>query len=112
MSTALQAVEPIDEPGFEPVAPMREVQDSAPPETLAPGSARALFPWLPCTLALDVPLTRFTVRDLLQMRSGSIVETDCHQSSDIPMRVNGLLMAWTEFEVIGERLAARITDLA
>jgi flagellar motor switch/type III secretory pathway protein FliN len=112
MSTALQTMEPLAEPGPEPAAPLSEAQSAAPPATPAPGSARALFPWLPCTLALDVPLTSFTVRNLLQMRSGTIVETDCHQSSDIPMRVNGLLMAWTEFEVIGERLAARITDLA
>jgi flagellar motor switch protein FliN/FliY len=41
-----------------------------------------------------------------------VLETSCHQSMDIPLRVNGLLLAWTEFEVVGERLAARITDLA
>jgi len=39
------------------------------------------------------------------------VQTACHQSTDIPLQVNGMLMAWTEFEVVGERLAARITDL-
>ena len=107
MSTALQTVEPVGDPA----APLREPQPG-PADTAAQGSARSLFPWLPCTLALDVPVTHFTVRDLLQIRAGSIVETDCHQSSDIPLRVNGLLMAWTEFELVGERLAARITDLA
>jgi flagellar motor switch/type III secretory pathway protein FliN len=107
MSTALQTVEPAGDP----TAPLREAQ-AGPADTGASASARSLFPWLPCTLALDVPVTHFTVRDLLQIRPGSIVETDCHQSSDIPMRVNGLLMAWTEFELVGERLAARITDLA
>ncbi len=112
MSTALQTLEQNGAPPVEPAAPLRDLNSSNPAETHAPGTARALFPWLPCTLALDVPVTHFTVRDLLQIRPGSIVETDTHQSSDIPMRVNGLLMAWTEFEVIGERLAARITDLA
>ncbi len=71
-----------------------------------------VLPWLPCTLALDVPVIRFTVRSLLELAPGVILETSCHQSMDIPMRVNGLLIAWTEFEVVGERLAARITDLA
>ncbi len=71
-----------------------------------------MLPWLPCTLALDVPVMRFTVRALLDLVPGVVLETSCHQSMDIPLRVNGLLMAWTEFEVVGERLAARITDLA
>ena len=83
--------------------------------SLAPAPPRRpveVLPWLPCTLALDIPVIRFTVRSLLELAPGIILETGVHQSMDIPMRVNGLLMAWTEFEVVGERLAARITDLA
>ena len=86
--------------------------DEAPlPETPRRRPAEAL-PWLPCTLALDVQVVQFTVRALLELAPGAILETSCHQSMDIPLRVNGLLLAWTEFEVVGERLAARITDLA
>jgi flagellar motor switch/type III secretory pathway protein FliN len=70
-----------------------------------------LLPWLPCTLVLEVPVVMFSVGTLLNLKVGGLVETAWHQSTDIPMRVNGLLMAWTEFEVVGERLAARITDL-
>ena len=71
-----------------------------------------LLPWLPCTLALDLPVTNFTVGDLLKLTRGSIVETTYHQSSDLPLRVNGQLVGWTEFEVVGERLAVRLTDLS
>jgi flagellar motor switch/type III secretory pathway protein FliN len=70
------------------------------------------LPWLPCRLALDIPVLRFTVGDLLGLVSGSIVETSYHQSSDLPLRVNGQLVGWTEFEVVGERLAVRLTDLS
>ena len=70
------------------------------------------LPWLPCTLALDLPVLRFTVGDLLSLTNGSIVETSYHQSSDLPLRVNGQLVGWTEFEVVGERLAVRLTDLS
>jgi flagellar motor switch/type III secretory pathway protein FliN len=62
-------------------------------------------------MALEVPVVDFTVGHLLKLRQGSLVHTGCHQSSDLPLNVNGILMAWTEFEVVGERLAARITDL-
>jgi flagellar motor switch/type III secretory pathway protein FliN len=70
------------------------------------------MPWLPCTLSVDLPVVRFTIGDLLHLTPGSIVETACHQTSDVPVRVNTLLMGWTEFEVVGDRLAVRITDLA
>lgn len=69
------------------------------------------LPWLPCTLTLEVPVTDFTVASLLRLAPGTLVETACHQSADLPLRVNGVVMALTEFEVVGERLAARITDL-
>ena len=68
--------------------------------------------WLPCTLALDLPVQRFTVRDLLGLAEGSVIETIYHQSSDLPLQVNGQLVGWTEFEVVGERLAVRLTDLS
>lgn len=71
-----------------------------------------LIPWLPCTLALDIPVVKFTVRHLLEMAKGSIVETHYHQSSDLPLRANGQLVGWTEFEVVGDRLAVRLTDLS
>ena len=79
------------------------------PQERDPGE---FLPWLPCTLALDLPVVNFTVGDLLGLTKGSIVETAYHQSSDLPLRVNGQLVGWTEFEVVGERLAVRLTDLS
>ena len=79
------------------------------PQERDPGE---FLPWLPCTLALDLPVVNFTVGDLLSLTIGSIVETAYHQSSDLPLRVNGQLVGWTEFEVVGERLAVRLTDLS
>lgn len=68
--------------------------------------------WLPCRVTVEVPVVRFTIADLLALAKGSIVETACHHTSDVPLRVNRLLIGWTEFEVIGDRLAVRITDQA
>ena len=83
--------------------------------TPPPVSAQAMverFGWLACELSLSISIEKFTVGDLLQLNKGSIVETTCHYTSDIPLRANGLLIGWTEFEVIGSRLAVRITELA
>lgn len=82
-------------------------------DQLGESSARELLdrmPWLPCMLTLEIPVVRFTIRNLLELTKGSIVETACHHTSDVPLRVNELLIGWTEFEVIGEHLAVRITD--
>jgi flagellar motor switch/type III secretory pathway protein FliN len=85
----------------------------SPPETPKNETDRLdRMPWLPCTLSVDVPVVRFTIGDLLRLTEGSIVETACHQTSDVPLRVNHLLIGWTEFEVIDDRLAVRITDQA
>jgi flagellar motor switch/type III secretory pathway protein FliN len=88
-----------------------------PTDPLKPGStisAQSLdsMPWLPCALSLEVPIVGFTIGDLLMLTTGSVVESSCHHTSDVPLRVNQLLIGWTEFEVIGDRLAVRITDQA
>ena len=96
-------------------APMVEAKSGQGPQLVEKHQEKdpcELLPWLPCHLALDIPVVKFTVGDLLGLAPGSIVETAHHQSSDLPLRVNGQLVGWTEFEVVGERLAVRLTDLS
>ena len=70
------------------------------------------MPWLPCTLTLDVPVVHFTIADLLELKQGSIVQTAWHHTSDVPLRANQVLIGWTEFDVIEDRLVVRITEQA
>jgi flagellar motor switch/type III secretory pathway protein FliN len=70
------------------------------------------MPWLPCMLTLELPVVNFTIADLMKLAPGAIVETACHHTSDVPLRVNQLLIGWTEFDVIDDHLAVRITDQA
>ncbi len=67
--------------------------------------------WLPCTLVLEVPVASFTVGSLLRLEVGSIVETSSHHNADLPLEVNGQILGLTEFEVVGERLAVRLTGV-
>jgi flagellar motor switch/type III secretory pathway protein FliN len=85
-----------------------ETKEQNSPE-LDPGK---LLPWLPCTLALEIPVAKFNVRKLYGLAEGSLLETAYHQSSDLPLLANGQLVGWTEFEVVGDRLAVRLTDLS
>jgi flagellar motor switch/type III secretory pathway protein FliN len=70
------------------------------------------FEWLPCRLTLEVPVGEFTLGDLLRLQVGSVVATAIRSTSEIPLSVNGQLIARVQFEMIGERLAARIMELA
>jgi flagellar motor switch/type III secretory pathway protein FliN len=67
---------------------------------------------LPCLLTVDLPLPGFKVADLLKLRAGSVVGTNWHATRDVPLRINGTLIGWSEFEVVGKQLAARLTELA
>ena len=67
---------------------------------------------LPCLLTIDLPLRSFTVRDLLQLERGTIVESKNANGAHVPVAVNSRLLGWAEFEVVEDRLAVRMTELA
>ena len=67
--------------------------------------------WLKCALSVELPLHGFTVRDLLQLSVGSIVETQWKNGDDMPLRANQRQVAWIEFEALGDSLAVRVTEL-
>ena len=68
--------------------------------------------WLPCTVSVDLPLRRFTVRTLLQLEPGAILESNLADGADLPVSVNSQLIGWGEFEIVGQALAVRLTELA
>ncbi len=67
---------------------------------------------LPCELTVDLPLPDFKVADFLALRPGSVVGTGWRLARDIPLRINGTLIGWAEFEGAGNRMAVRVTELA
>lgn len=67
---------------------------------------------LPCQLTVDLPLPAFKVADFLALRVGSVIGTGWRVGHDIPLRVNGTLVGWGEFEGSGAKLAVRLTELA
>lgn len=59
-----------------------------------------------------VKVRSFRVQDLLAMQKGSVVETVHEHTQDVPVRCSGALLLWSEFEVLDQRLAVRVTRLA
>jgi flagellar motor switch/type III secretory pathway protein FliN len=84
-----------------------------------PGEVSVLIPeemweeanWLACLLSVDLPVESFTVRELLLLEPGAILETKNANSADVPVIVNSQRIGWAEFEVVGQRLGIRITEL-
>jgi flagellar motor switch/type III secretory pathway protein FliN len=67
---------------------------------------------LPCELMVDLPIPGFRIADLLQLRPGSVINAVWRVGQDVPLRLNGTLVGWGEFEVMGNSLAVRLTELA
>lgn len=67
---------------------------------------------LPCMLTIDLRLRSFTVRDLLRLEPGTIVASENANGAHVPVTVNSRLLGWAEFEVVDDRLAVRMTELA
>lgn len=76
----------------------------------APDAWAQVLP-LPCRLTVEVPLPGFTVGDALRLRRSSVINSHWRVGTDIPLRLNGELIARGEFEVVGSHLAVRITEL-
>lgn len=66
--------------------------------------------WLPCQVSVEFPVRNFSVRDLLGLAVGSLVETEWKSGNDAPLRVNGWQVGWVEFEQIGDLLGVRVTE--
>ena len=67
---------------------------------------------LPCDVAISLPVPGLRVRDLLGLAPGFVMRTTAPISADVPLWVNGQVIAWCEFEVVNERLGVRVTELA
>jgi flagellar motor switch/type III secretory pathway protein FliN len=67
---------------------------------------------VPETLTALIPLRRFTVRSLLLLDKGQMIESNRSLTEDIPMKIGGVQIAWGEFEVVERTMALRVTRVA
>jgi flagellar motor switch protein FliN len=77
----------------------------------------ATDPWarvesLPCRLSVEIPVPDFTVADLVRLEPGRLIDTRWTVGADMPLDINGQLIAWSEFEILNNHVAVRLTELA
>jgi flagellar motor switch protein FliN len=67
---------------------------------------------LPTSLSVEIPVPNFSVADLMKIARGQLINTRWTVGEDVPLRVNGQLIAWSEFEIVNNHVAVRLTELA
>jgi len=77
----------------------------------------AADPWarveaLPCLLSIEIPVPAFTVADFVSLQPGRLIDTHWTVGQDVPLHINGALVAWSEFEIVNNHIAVRLTELA
>jgi flagellar motor switch protein FliN len=63
------------------------------------------------TLALEVGRAKMSVRDLLQLAPGAVVELDRLAGEPLDVLVNGVRIARGEVVVVNEKFGIRLTDV-
>ncbi len=66
---------------------------------------------LPCRLNVSLEVPHFTIRDLLLLQVNSLVDTRRPEGAHVPVKVNGVMVGWAEFDVLEGRLAVRLTEM-
>lgn len=66
---------------------------------------------IPITIAMEIGRTRLSIRNLLQLNQGSVVELDRLAGEPMDVLVNGTLVAHGEVVVVNEKFGIRLTDV-
>ncbi len=66
---------------------------------------------VPVTLSMEIGRTQISIRNLLQLNQGSVVELDRLAGEPMDVLVNGTLIAHGEVVVVNEKFGIRLTDV-
>ncbi len=66
---------------------------------------------IPVTISMEVGRTPISIRNLLQLNQGSVIELDRLAGEPLDVLVNGTLIAHGEVVVVNEKFGIRMTDV-
>jgi flagellar motor switch protein FliN/FliY len=66
---------------------------------------------IPVQLAVELGRTKITIKNLLQLAHGSVVELDAMAGEPMNVLVNGTLIAQGEVVVVNDKFGIRLTDI-
>lgn len=66
---------------------------------------------IPVQMAVELGRTKISIRNLLQLAHGSVVELDALAGEPMDVLVNGTLIAQGEVVVVNDKFGIRLTDI-
>ena len=66
---------------------------------------------IPVTITMEVGRSQISIRNLLQLNQGSVVELDRVAGEPLDVLVNGTLIAQGEVVVVNDKFGIRLTDV-
>ena len=66
---------------------------------------------IPVTISMEVGRSQISIRNLLQLNQGSVVELDRVAGEPLDVLVNGTLIAHGEVVVVNDKFSIRLTDV-
>lgn len=66
---------------------------------------------IPITVSMEIGRKQISIRDLLKLNQGSVIELDTFVGEPMDVLVNGTLIAHGEVVVVNERFGIRLTDV-
>ncbi|MDV7103213.1 flagellar motor switch protein FliN [Vibrio sp. TH_r3] len=93
------------------VAPLEELSDESAP--ISDDERRKLdtIMDIPVTISMEVGRSQISIRNLLQLNQGSVVELDRIAGESLDVMVNGTLIAHGEVVVVNDKFGIRLTDV-
>lgn len=92
-------------------APMEDFEDTSEELSDAEKEKLDMVLDLPVTISLEVGRSKISIRNLLQLNQGSVVELDRIAGESLDVLVNGTLIAHGEVVVVNDLFGIRLTDV-
>ncbi|WP_076410937.1 flagellar motor switch protein FliN [Shewanella sp. UCD-KL12] len=88
-----------------------ELADSSTPLSEEDASKLDAIMDIPVTISMEVGRSFISIRNLLQLNQGSVVELDRVAGEPLDVMVNGTLIAHGEVVVVNDKFGIRLTDV-
>ncbi|ASA54982.1 MULTISPECIES: flagellar motor switch protein FliN [Vibrio] len=92
-------------------APLEELKDTSQPISEDERRKLDTIMDIPVTISMEVGRSQISIRNLLQLNQGSVVELDRIAGESLDVLVNGTLIAHGEVVVVNDKFGIRLTDV-
>lgn len=94
----------------QPVAEFEDLVDTSQGQGASDANMDVIMD-IPVTISMEIGRTNISIRNLLQLNQGSVVELDRLAGEPMDVLVNGTLVAHGEVVVVNEKFGIRLTDV-